>query len=116
MFKEKRAKIAAAFAISAAFSLLAGCASTNSASLPLGTLDEGHSYDRKVLIRVNTKAVNVDAGEVIRFVVQEPDGAERSFTWHFNIFRETVEDLSAIAPTGFLDRPVRVVVGRNPLY
>jgi hypothetical protein len=106
----------AAFAASAAFSLLAGCAATRSVNPALGTPAEGHSYDRKVLIGAKTKFVNVDAGEVIRFIVRDPDGADRSFTWHFNIVRETVGDLSAIAPAGILDRPVKVVVGPNPLY
>jgi len=116
MFKGKQGTMAAAFAASAAFSLIAGCASTYPVNPALGTPAEGHSYDRKVLIRAKTRFVNVDAGEVIRFVVQEPDGADRSFTWRFNIVRETVGDLSMIAPTGILDRPVKVVVGPNPLY
>ena len=116
MFKGKQGTMVVAFAASAAFSMLAGCASTHSATLDLGTPAEGHSYDRKVLIGVNTKFVNVDAGEVIEFIVQEPDSADRSFTWRFNIARETVGNLSTIAPTGVLDRPVKIVVGLNPLY
>jgi hypothetical protein len=116
MFESKPRMTAAAFAAVAALSLLAGCASTHSAVPALGTPAEGHSYDRKVLIGTNTKFVNVDAGEVIKFIVREPDGTDRSFTWNFNIVRETVGDLSTIAPAGILDRPVRVVVAPNPLY
>ena len=116
MFKGKQGTMVAAFAALAAFSLLAGCASTHSAVSALGTPAEGHSYDRKVLIGLNTKFVNVDAGEVIKFIVQEPVGADRSFTWRFNIVRETVGDLSTIAPIGVLDRPVKIIVGPNPLY
>lgn len=116
MFDGKQGTMVAALTASAALSLLAGCATTHSADLALGTPVDGHFYDRKVLIAVNTKFVNVDAGEVIRFVVHEPDGTDRSFTWHFNIVRETVSDLGAIAPAGVLDRPVKVIVGPNPLY
>jgi len=116
MFYGKQGTMVAAFAASAAFSLLGGCAFTHSTDLALGTPADGYSYDRKVLIGVNTRFVNVAAGEVIKFIVQEPDGADRSFTWRFNIVRESVGDLSTIAPAGVLDRPVKVVVGPNPLY
>jgi hypothetical protein len=113
MFKSKQGTMVATFAISVAFSVLAGCASADVAKLDLGTPAEGRFYDRKVLIGANTKFVNVDAGEVIRFVVQEPGDADRSFTWHFDIAHATVGDLSKLAPAGMLDRPVKVVVGPN---
>jgi hypothetical protein len=101
----------------AAFSLLAGgCASSGPANGAIGAPVEGPSFDRKVLIGTNTRSVNVDGGEVVRFVVREPDGADRSFTWHFDTARETVGDLSKLAPAGILSRPVRVVVGPNPRY
>jgi hypothetical protein len=106
----------AAFAASVAFSLLAGCASTGPANLNLGTPAEGRSYDRKVLIGVNTKFVNVDDGQVVKFVVHESDGADKSFAWHFDVGRETVGDLSKLAPPGVLGRPVKVYVGPNPRY
>ncbi|MEO8523211.1 MAG: CzcE family metal-binding protein [Caldimonas sp.] len=116
MTKSKQGTMVAAFATAATLTLLVGCASSRPANYSLGTPAEGHSYDRKVVIRANTKFVNVDAGEMIRFIVQEPDGADRSFTWHFDIFRETVGDLSTIAPAGVLDRQVKVIVGPNPLF
>jgi hypothetical protein len=116
MFKGKQATMVATFALSVGFSVLAGCASTDSANLDLGTPAEGRFYDRKVLIGANTKFVNVDAGEVIMFVVQEPGGADRSFTWRFNSAHEMVGDLSKFAPAGILDRPVKVVVGPDPRF
>ena len=116
MFKRWQNAAVTTFAASVAFSLLAGCASAGSADLNLGTPAEGLSYDRKVLIGVNTKVVNVDGGEVVKFVVEEPDGADKSFTWHFDTVRETVGDLSKLAPVGVLGRPVKVVVGPNPRY
>jgi hypothetical protein len=116
MFKVRQRTAVSTFAASVAFSLLAGCAATPSANLNLGTPAEGRSYDRKVRIGANTKFVNVDDGQVVKFVVHEPDGADRSFTWHFNVGRETVGDLGTLAPIGVLGRPVKVYVGPNPRY
>jgi hypothetical protein len=116
MFKVKQNTAVATFAASLAFSLLAGCASTRPANLNLGTPAEGRSYDRQVLIGVNTKFVNVDDGQVVEFVVHEPDGTDKSFAWHFDVGRETVGDLSELAPIGVLGRPLKVYVGPNPRY
>jgi len=92
-----------------AFALLAGCASADDDT-------RGPSYDRKVLIGVNTRIVNVESGEVVKFLVQEPDSTDRSFTWDFGRAREAVEDLGKFAPAGMLKHPVRVVIGPNPRY
>lgn len=116
MFKTVRMTGVATIAASVAFSLLAACASTAPTDESLGTPTDGRSYDRKILIRANTKFVNVLDGEVIKFVVQEPDGAGRSFTWHFDTDRETVGDLSKLAPAGVVGRPVKVYVGSDPRY
>jgi hypothetical protein len=116
MFRTTRTVGAATYAASVAFSLLAGCASTAFTDVSLGTPAEGRSYDRKILIGTNARFVNVFDEEVIKFVVQEPDGAERSFTWHFDAARGTVGDLSKLAPAGALGRPVRVNVETNPRY
>ena len=116
MFKVREQVVMATVVASIALSLLAGCASAGPANLDLGTSAEGRSYDRKVLIGMNTKYVNVDDGEVIKFVIHEPDGADKSFTWHFDAARETVGDLDKMAPTGVLGRPVKVYVGPNPRY
>jgi hypothetical protein len=116
MFKVKQNAMVATFAASVAFSLLAGCASTGPSNPDLVTPAEGRSYDRTVVIELNTKWVNVNGGEVVKFVVQEPDGADKSFTWRFDTSRETVGDLSKLAPSGVLGRPVKVFVAPNPLY
>jgi hypothetical protein len=116
MLKVKQDTAVTTFAASVAFTLLAGCAAIGPAKLNLGTPAEGRSYDRKVLIGVNTKFVNVDDGQVVKFVVHEPDGADKSFTWHFDVGRETVADLGKLAPVGVLGRPVKVYVGPNPRY
>lgn len=116
MFKVKQNAMVATFAVQVAFSLLAGCASTGPSNPDLGTPAEGRSYDRKVVIGLNRKWVNVIGGEVVKFVVQEPDGTDKFFTWRFDTSLETVGDLSKLAPSGVLGRPVKVFVGRNPLY
>jgi hypothetical protein len=106
----------ATLAVSMALSLLAGCASTVPTVSSLGKSAEGRSYDRTIRIGLSTRFVNVDSGEVIKFVVQEPDGAAKSFTWTFARAREAVGELGQLAPVGVLDRPVKVIVGPNPLY
>jgi hypothetical protein len=116
MLKSRQITRAAAFAASAAFSLLSGCASTASVNFDLGTPADGRSYDRMILIRENAKFINVQDGEVVKFVVQEPDGGDKSFTRRFDAARETAGDLSRLAPAGVLGRPVKVYVGFNPRY
>jgi len=116
MHKTKRTTSVATIAASIAFSLLAGCASTASTDSSLGTPAEGRSYDRKIVVAANAKFVNVLDGEVIKFVVQEPDGADKSFTWHFDTSREMVGDLSKLAPAGVIGRSIKVYVGSNPRY
>jgi hypothetical protein len=116
VFKNIQLAPIAAFVASVAFSLLAGCASSAAVDGDLGAPAEGRSYDRKILIKASTTFVNVDDGEVVRFVVQAPDGADKSFTWHFDAFREGVGDLGKLAPAGVLGRSVKVYVGPNPRY
>jgi len=99
-----------------ALSLLAACASTAPANPNLGTPADGSGFDRKILIKASTTYVNVDDGEVIKFVVQEADGADKSFTWHFDTARGGAGDLSKLAPAGTLGRSVKVYVGPNPRY
>ena len=111
MFKNRQITTTVALAAVVAFSLLAaGCASIEPTNLDLGTLTEGRFYDRKIVVRADTKYVNVDDGEVIKFVIQEPGSADTSFTWHFDTPRQTVGDLSKLAPSGVLSRPVKVYV------
>jgi hypothetical protein len=111
-----RNRAAIAMAVSTIISTLAGCASADHSALSFGSLVEGRSYDRKVLIGARTEFVNVNDGEVIRFVVHETDGVDKSYTWRFEVPRETVGDLSKLAPAGILGRPLKVYVGPNPRY
>ena len=65
---------------------------------------------RTIVIKPDTKYVNVTGGEVIRF---EVDG--RSFIWNFNGPRSSF-DLSRVAPPSMLDRKVTAYVAPNPIY
>jgi len=62
---------------------------------------------RSIDITGGTKWVNVNHGEVVRFVANG-----REFTWYFDGMSQPQPfDLSEIAPAGFVDRGVKVYVG-----
>ena len=62
---------------------------------------------RTIDITGGTKWVNVNHGEVVRFVANG-----REFTWYFDGMSQPQPfDLSEIAPAGFVDHGVKVYVG-----
>jgi len=66
--------------------------------------------DRKIKIGPDTKKVNVQAGEIVRF-----DVGDKTFSWKFDDFgKVSVFDLNEIAPPGVLDHSVKVYVAKNP--
>jgi hypothetical protein len=67
---------------------------------------------RTIVITPETRYVNVECGEIIRFVV-----GPRTFAWSFNVAR-TVQafDLNEVAPAGLLQRTVRAYVSADPKY
>jgi len=63
--------------------------------------------ERTININGGTKWVNVNHGEVVRFVSNG-----REFTWYFNgVSQPQPFDMTEIAPAGFVDRGVKVYVG-----
>jgi heavy-metal resistance protein CzcE len=65
------------------------------------------AYERTIDISGGTKWVNVNHGEVVRFVA---NGSE--FVWYFDgVTQPRPFDLSEIAPAGFIDHAVKVYVG-----
>jgi len=65
------------------------------------------AYGRTIDIAGGTKWVNVNHGEVVRFVANG-----REFTWYFDgVSQPRPFDLSEIAPAGFVDHGVKVYVG-----
>ncbi len=78
----------------------------------LGQSEPPGSADRTIVVTPATSYVNVDRGDVVRFVV-----GDKTFSWSFatpsNI---SVIELNAIAPAGTFDHPVRAYIKRLPLY
>lgn len=73
---------------------------------------EAPRASRSIVIGPSTKYVNVEAGEVIRFVV-----ADKAFTWNFDrsVYRAPV-NLQQTAPKGIFDHEVTAYVAPNPMY
>ena len=68
--------------------------------------------ERTIAITPDTKYVNVQGGQTVRF-----DVGGKTFAWDFD-GAETVQsfDLEQIAPPGLLDHAVTAYVSPNPLY
>ncbi len=74
---------------------------------------ENEDYDRKIRIGLKTKSVNIDGKQVVKFIIKQPDGSDKTFMWNFDVVNTTV-DLNKVAPEGVLNRPVKVWVGADP--
>jgi len=102
--------IPAVLAITLPLSTLSAMAAadTNSLgqSMPTATADE------TIRIGPETKYVNVQGGQIVRF-----DVGDKSFIWKFNGFDDFNSfDLNRIAPPGLLDHTVKTYVSPNPIY
>ena len=109
MFKALRTAI-----IATAIAATAGgaYAATNTNTKEFGMATAAANADRHLVIKGDTKWVNVDDGDTVEFNV---DG--KSFTWHFDTLRgESAFELSKIAPEGIDVGKVTVYVAANPLY
>ncbi|MDQ2820997.1 MAG: CzcE family metal-binding protein [Pseudomonadota bacterium] len=70
------------------------------------------SSTRVVVIDADTRWVNVDGGDTVRFIV-----GDRSFAWNFQVNPSiAMFYLQQIAPPGALTHRVAVYVAPNPLY
>ncbi|WP_020656999.1 CzcE family metal-binding protein [Massilia niastensis] len=67
---------------------------------------------RTIVITPDTKYVNVEGGETVRFVV-----GERAFAWNFNgsLIVDMVE-LNRVVPPDILNHKVRAFVAPDPRY
>jgi hypothetical protein len=74
----------------------------------LGDLDATADATRTIVIRPDTKYVNVVQGDVVRFV-----GDKGEFAVKFDGEADVPFDLERIAPSGALDHPVTVYVEPN---
>lgn len=67
---------------------------------------------RTIAITPDTKYVNVQGGEVVRF-----DVGGHSFAWCFDGPMDVLAfDLARVAPSGMLDHAITAYVSPNPLY
>jgi hypothetical protein len=67
---------------------------------------------RTIVINPDTKYVNVEGGQIVKFVV-----GDKAFAWDFFVARTIgAFDLNAVAPPGMLDHPVRAYVSPDPRY
>jgi hypothetical protein len=78
-----------------------------------GDLVSAEGATRTIVIKPETKWVNVEGGEIIRFVV-----GDKSFGWAFNVGDGVSSfDLSLVAPPGLLNnRHVMAYVSPDPKY
>lgn len=67
---------------------------------------------RTIVIKPDTRYVNVTGGETVKFIA-----GDKSFAWNFNV-AETIFsfDLNQVAPPGVLDHEVKAYIAPNPLY
>lgn len=78
----------------------------------LGSAAPVSAAARTIVIKPDTRYVNVTGGETIRFVA-----GEKSFAWHFDgALQVTSFALNQVAPSGLLEHKVTVYIAPNPLY
>lgn len=64
----------------------------------LGSPGQANAFGRTITLSADTKWVNVDRGESVKFIVAQ---SGQSFVWHFDTARTTL-DLGKVAPSGTL--------------
>ena len=76
----------------------------------LGQAEPATAANRTITITPDTKYVNVQGGQTVRF-----DAGGKSFAWNFNGPVYSFK-LNRVAPSGMLDHPVTAYVAANPMY
>ncbi|MFJ7567582.1 CzcE family metal-binding protein [Herminiimonas sp. NPDC097707] len=78
----------------------------------LGNPAPAAAATRTIVITPETRWVNVEGGEVIRFIV-----GDKSFGWDFYVGSTVTSfDLQLVAPPGVLNRRVMAYVSPDPRY
>ena len=107
----KRYLPAAFAAVSILFATAAGAHGLTNTSADYGNAVHGGA-GRTIVIKPDTKSVNVANGETVEFQVEG-----KSFVWHFNTFQpEVAFPLAKIAPQGSKVGDINVYAVPNPLY
>jgi Heavy-metal resistance protein CzcE len=88
-----------------------GASAQNQGSLLTGTPIPVTADLRTIVIRPDTKHINVDEGEAIKFVA-----GDAVFAWRFDGRYAKVFDLQQVAPGGALANPVKVYVRPKLLH
>jgi hypothetical protein len=82
-----------------------------------GTPAQAGAADQIVRLAPDSHSMNVAYGETVEFVAQSEGGAQRTFTWRFDVSpARTYVDLSEVAPADFPDQNLRVFVAEDPRY
>ncbi len=91
---------------------LGACATRTSIVDLYGQSAPTSAAERTLVITPTTKYVNVEGGQIVKFVV-----GDKEFAWNFNN-ASTVRsfDLNDVAPSGVLSHVVRAYVAPDPKY
>jgi len=90
---------------------LAGANATAHVADPYGISANQALPDRVITVDAETKYINVQQGEIIKFVFQE-----KSFIWKFDTFNRVPFDFGEIAPIHFANPKAKIYLEPNPLY
>jgi hypothetical protein len=78
---------------------------------PLGSPAAGSFAQRTINLLPDTRYVNVEQGETIKF-----SSGGKTFTWNFDTLGTPTFNLAKIAPKDINSGNIQVYVSRNPLY
>ncbi|NEX61033.1 CzcE family metal-binding protein [Noviherbaspirillum galbum] len=105
------ALVAASSAIVAALGI-SGCAAPEPRLELLGSPANVSAAERVVVIEPQTRHVNIEGGQIVRF-----DVGQKSFAWHFMLGAgQRTVPLERVAPPGVLDHPVTAYVSPDLRY
>jgi hypothetical protein len=94
---------------------LAALPSTAARKIPVDLLGDPApptAAERTIKITPNTRHVNVERGEIVKF-----DTGGKTFAWDFDTAETVLSfDLNQVAPPGTLDHKVTAYVAPNPDY
>ena len=92
--------------------VLSACATHTSLVDLYGQSAPVSAAERTITITPDTKYVNVEGGQIVRFVV-----GDKEFAWNFNTATSINSfNLTEVAPPGVLNHAVRAYVSPDPKY
>ena len=101
--------------LATALAMLLSAACVSPMTTPIDFLGEPATPSaamRTIVIKPDTRWVNVTGGDIVKFMV-----GEKTFAWNFDVAEGVSSfDLNRVAPPGTLDHTVVAYVAPNPLY